>query len=108
MPQAGLWACSAAVGYWLGRAYWGRGVTSEALALLTAWAWGALPHVTRLWMPIYARNLGSQRVAAKAGYVLEGRMPLAVRKAGAAIDAVAYGCIRPGLAPGAAALSTLG
>lgn len=107
-PQAGLWACSAAVGYWLGRAYWGRGVTSEALALLTAWAWGALPHVTRLWMPIYARNLGSQRVAAKAGYVLEGRMPLAVRKAGAAIDAVAYGCIRPGLAPGAAALPTLG
>lgn len=107
-PQRGLWACSAEGGYWLGRAYWGRGVASEALALITAWAWSALPQVTRLWLPIYARNLASQRVAAKAGYALEGRMPLAIRKNGEAIDAVSWGCIRPGLTPGAVRLPTLG
>ena len=96
--QTGLWACSAVVGYWLGQAYWGRGVMSEALSLLTAWAWPALPQVTRLWMPIYARNLGSQGVARNAGYVLEGRMPLSILKAGMAIDAVNFGCTRPGAA----------
>jgi [ribosomal protein S5]-alanine N-acetyltransferase len=94
-PQGGIWACSAVVGYWLGQAYWRRGVMSEALTLITAWAWNALPHTTRLWMPIYARNLGSQRVAQKAGFVLEGRQPRAVLKAGEVIDAVSYGSYRP-------------
>ena len=71
-PQQGLWGTSTIVGYWLGRAYWGRGVMSEALALLSAWAWTALPCTTRLWMPIYARNGASQAVARRAGYRLEG------------------------------------
>ena len=107
-PQSGLYACSAVIGYWIGRAHWRRGITSEALALVTTWAWPALPQITRLWMPIYARNVGSQAVARKAGYALEGRMPLAVRKAGHAIDAVHYGCTRPGTAPGDFVLPTLG
>lgn len=98
-PQAGLWASSAVVGYWLGQAYWRRGIVSEALQLITAWAWQQFPETTRLWMPIYARNHASQGVARRAGYTLEGRMPLAIRKNGVAIDAVMYGCIRPGLQP---------
>jgi len=106
-PQKGLWACSAVVGYWLGRAYWGRGVMSEALTLITAWAWTALPQTTRLWMPIYARNAGSQGVARNAGYTLEGRMALAILKAGRAIDAVGYGCTRPGASAGEHLLPTL-
>jgi len=106
-PQQGLWGSSAIVGYWLGQAWWGRSVTSEALALVTAWAWDALPQVTRLWMPIYARNGASQAVARKAGYALEGRMALAVRKAGLAIDAVQYGITRPGATPGEHRLPTL-
>ena len=106
-PQQGLWACSAVIGYWIGQAHWGRGITSEALTLITTWAWGALPHVTRLWMPIYARNASSQAVARKAGYTLEGRMPLAIRKAGLAIDAVRYGMTRPGATPGQQVLPTL-
>ena len=96
-PQRGMWACSAVVGYWLGQTYWGRGVMSEALTLVTGWVWTALPQLTRLWMPIYARNAGSQGVARRAGYVLEGRMPRAIVKAGCVIDAVQYGCTRSGL-----------
>jgi [ribosomal protein S5]-alanine N-acetyltransferase len=106
-PQAGPYACSAVVGYWLGQTHWGRGITSEALTLVTAWAWGALPGITRLWMPIYARNTASQAVARRAGYTLEGRQPLAILKAGHAIDGVTYGCLRPGLSPGDVSLPTL-
>lgn len=96
MPQDGIWACSAVIGYWLGQAHWRRGITSEALSLLTVWAWDAWPQVTRLWMPIYARNAGSQAVARKAGYRREGSLQLAIRKAGCAIDAVQFACTRPG------------
>ncbi len=106
-PQQGLWGSSAVVGYWIGRGHWGRGITSQALTLITAWAWGALPGTMRLWMPIYARNGASQAVARKAGYTLEGRMALAVRKSGMAIDAVQYGMSRPGAAAGECALPTL-
>ncbi len=106
-PQQGLWACSAVVGYWLGRAHWRRGITSEALRLVSGWAWDALPATTRLWMPIFARNAGSQGVARAAGYRLEGRQALAVRKDGHAIDAVSYGLTRPGAAAGEQRLPTL-
>jgi len=106
-PQAGLWGCSAVVGYWLGRAYWRRGITSEALALISSWAWAALPQVSRLWMPIFARNEGSQGVARRAGYRLEGTQALAIVKAGCAIDAVSYGLTRPGATPPSWPLPTL-
>ena len=96
-PQTGPWACSAVVGYWLGQAWWRRGITTEALRLLTDWSWAALPDTTRLWMPIYARNVASQGVARAAGYTLEGRQPHAILKAGQAIDAVTFGRYRPGL-----------
>jgi RimJ/RimL family protein N-acetyltransferase len=106
-PQGGIWSSSAVVGYWLGQAYWGRGVMGEALQLITAWAWSALPQTMRLWMPIYARNQGSQGVARHAGYTLEARLPLAVRKGGMAIDAVQFGVTRPGATPGEHLLPTL-
>ncbi|MBK6471676.1 MAG: GNAT family N-acetyltransferase [Betaproteobacteria bacterium] len=47
----GIWACSAEIGYWVGQAHWRRGIVSEALGLVTAWAWTALPLVMRLCMP---------------------------------------------------------
>jgi len=96
-PERGLWAGSACIGYWLGQAHWRRGIVSEALGLVTQWAWAQLPQVTRLYMPIYARNAGSRGVARRAGYVQEGYLPYAVCKAGQSIDAVLYGAYRPGL-----------
>ena len=69
-PDSGWLACNAEVGYWIGQAFWGRGIAADALGLASAWAWGQLPAVQRLFAPIHARNPASQRVAAKAGYVL--------------------------------------
>ena len=39
--------CNAEVGYWIGQAHWGRGITSEALQLVTDWAWDAQPALTQ-------------------------------------------------------------
>jgi [ribosomal protein S5]-alanine N-acetyltransferase len=91
--QAGL-RCNAEIGYWLGRALWRRGIGSEALELVTQWAWATQPELTRLYAPIYAWNEGSQAVARKAGYVLEARLPQSAIKAGRVIDRVQYAAYR--------------
>ena len=58
----------AEVGYWLGRAFWGRGIATAALRLLTAHAFAAHPELRRLWAVPFARNVASARVLEKAGY----------------------------------------
>lgn len=94
LPQTGMYACNAVVGYWLGRAHWGRGIVTEALALVTSWAWRALPQVQRLYAPIFARHAASQRVAQKAGYLREALIPRSIIKAGEVIDTVQYAAYR--------------
>ena len=93
-PDAGWLRCNAELGYWLGQAHWRRGLMSEAASLVTAWAWATLPEVTRIYAPIFAWNEGSQRVAMKAGYALEARLPQSAIKAGRVIDRVQYAAYR--------------
>jgi len=58
------------VTYWIGKAYWGRGIATRALAAFLVEA-----NATR---PIYARvardNLGSRRVLEKCGFRIIGEM----------------------------------
>jgi RimJ/RimL family protein N-acetyltransferase len=90
VPQQGWMRCNAEVGYWIGQAHWGQGITGEALGLVTAWAWQAHPELTRLFAPIFAWNKASQAVARKCGYVLEAELPRSAIKAGRVIDRVQY------------------
>ena len=76
---------SAEVGYWLGRAYWGRGLAALALAALSRYAFADL-RMLRLFAGVYAGNAASERVLAKAGYALEGVRRMAVVKAGQVCD----------------------
>jgi len=82
--------CNAEVGYWIGQPFWRRGITSEALALVTAWVFRSGGEITRLYAPIFAWNEGSQGVARACGFQLEGRMPQSAIKAGQVIDRVKY------------------
>lgn len=62
----------AAFGYWLGRAYWGRGIGTDAARTL---ADHALASGTRRWeAAVFAQNVASARVLAKCGFELEGRL----------------------------------
>src|SRR5262249_17761468 len=64
---------SAEIGYWLGAAHWGRGITTEALTLVTEWAFSA-HGLLRIFAQPFATNSASRRVLEKAGYALEGTM----------------------------------
>ncbi len=53
------------VGYWLGRAYWGRGIATHALAAFLAQV-GVRP----LYAYVAQHNLGSRRVLEKCGFTV--------------------------------------
>jgi RimJ/RimL family protein N-acetyltransferase len=94
-PEDGWFRCNAEVGYWIGQAFWRRGIASEALGLVTPWVWQNLPEVTRLFAPIFSWNEGSQAVARKCGYFKEAELRRSAIKNGQVIDRVQWASIRP-------------
>lgn len=61
----------ALLAYVLGRAYWGRGLMTEALGHLVNWSL-AQPEIFRAWAFCDVENLASARVMEKAGMTREG------------------------------------
>jgi len=62
------------IGYWIDRAYAGRGYTTEAVKLLTQYGFSVLA-LHRIEINLRPENAASRRVAEKAGYVFEGERP---------------------------------
>lgn len=92
-PMADVHSGTSLVGYWLGEPYWGRGITTRALRLITAYAFDELLFL-RLQACVFAGNPASIRVLEKCGYVREGVMRKHVRKNGVIMDAVLYAKLR--------------
>jgi len=60
------------LGYWLGRAFWGRGLMSEALRRLVRHMFDELGFAS-VWAAVHPDNKASIRVLEKAGFVADGR-----------------------------------
>jgi ribosomal-protein-alanine N-acetyltransferase len=84
---------SAEIGYWLGEEFWGRGIATEALIVVTDYAFSNYD-VCRLYAHVFAWNPASARVLEKAGYEYEGRLRKSVTKDGQTIDQLMYAMIR--------------
>ena len=80
---------SAEIGYWLGEPYWGRGIVTEALVLVTAHVFDA-GNMLRLFALPFADNASSIRVLEKAGYVREARLRASSVKYGEPRDQMLY------------------
>ena len=87
--RQGVFRHSAELGYWLGEAFWGRGIMSEAVAGFVGWAFGHF-ELARIHASVYAHNLASARVLTKAGFELEGRLRACYFKEGGFIDGLLY------------------
>lgn len=85
---------SAEIGYWLGREHWGRGIMTQAVVAVSAYALKSFDLV-RLDAEVFETNPASRRVLEKAGYVCEGCLQRSVTKAGRTIDAFRYALLRP-------------
>lgn len=84
---------TAELGYWLGEAYWGRGIMTEAVRAFTEWAFDTFD-LSRIAARVFDGNPGSVRVLEKCGYRFEGRFARAVVKEGRTLDELVYANIR--------------
>jgi len=83
---------SAEIGYWLGEAYWGQGIVTEALVAVTKYAIDTC-RLTRIYALPFAYNKASCRVLEKAGYAVEARLRRSAIKDGRIVDQVQYAFI---------------
>lgn len=84
---------SAEIGYWLGEQYHGRGIVTEAVRLVTEYAF-ATYDLCRIYAGVFEYNPASMRVLEKAGYQFEARHRKAVTKDGQTFDELIYAIIR--------------
>ncbi|WP_294468919.1 GNAT family protein [uncultured Anaerofustis sp.] len=84
---------SAEIGYWLSEDYWGKGIMSEAVGIITKQAFDKFD-IVRIHAEIFSNNQGSKRVLEKAGFKFEGRKEKSVYKNGEVLDSLVYAYIK--------------
>uniref|UniRef100_A0A803Q1A3 N-acetyltransferase domain-containing protein n=1 Tax=Cannabis sativa TaxID=3483 RepID=A0A803Q1A3_CANSA len=64
--------CRGELGYVLGTKYWGKGIATEAVKMVSEIIFKEWPHLVRLEALVDVENIGSQRVLEKVGFLREG------------------------------------
>ncbi len=93
-PQPDIHCRNAELGYWLAEEHWGKGIISQAIPLMVDHAFKTFD-ITRVFARPFGRNLASQRVLEKAGFVLEARLKNTIFKNGQFEDELIYAIRRP-------------
>ena len=93
MLQQDVERINAEIGYWLGTARWGRGMSTAAVKAATNYAFASL-ELERVFALVFARNAASARVLEKVGFRLEGTMLRSVIKEGVILDQFMYAVTR--------------
>jgi [ribosomal protein S5]-alanine N-acetyltransferase len=82
------------IGYWLGEEHWGKGIASEALKLLTNYAFTNFDAIC-VQALVFSENASSMRVLEKVGYTRQGTMKQSVIKRGVVMDEHIYAIYPP-------------
>lgn len=81
------------LGYWLGKPYWSKGITSEAAQAVVRYGFDTVG-LHRLEATCMPHNVGSSRVMEKAGMRYEGTLRDYYRKGDGFRDAAMYAVLR--------------
>jgi RimJ/RimL family protein N-acetyltransferase len=92
-PREDVYRKTAIIGYWLAEELWGKNIMTEAVQLVTGYAFTHLDFI-RIQASVYSKNPASMRVLEKAGYVKEGVMRNAVIKGGDILDEHLYAILK--------------
>jgi RimJ/RimL family protein N-acetyltransferase len=84
---------SAEMGYWLSEEFWGRGITTRAVAGMSDWAFDNY-QLARVFAMAFAHNAASIRVLEKAGFEREGLMRRSAIKNGVILDQILFAKVR--------------
>jgi ribosomal-protein-alanine N-acetyltransferase len=82
----------AEAGFWIGKEYWGQGLTTEALRLALDFGFQEL-QLHRIYAWTVEENAGSRRVMEKCGFKLEGVMREVYFKDGCRYNRLGYGIL---------------
>ncbi|TSE08938.1 GNAT family N-acetyltransferase [Aquimarina algiphila] len=77
--QDDIYKRSAEIGYWIGEPYWGKGIATKAVALITHYGFKKL-NLIRIYAGIFEYNTASMHVLEKNGYKKEAIFQKAVFK----------------------------
>lgn len=83
----------AEVGYWLAEQYWGGGMMTSALKLITKFGFDELK-LKRIQLKAYSFNKASRRVAEKTGYEFEGILKKYDKKGNKFLDTYMFAKIK--------------
>ena len=95
VPQEDVYRISAEIGYWIGEPFWGKGVATQAIALMTQYGFEEL-HLERIYAGVFEYNLASMKALEKNGYRKEGIFRRSVIKNGQVYDEHRYAKLREG------------
>lgn len=87
---------TAELGYWLSEDFWGRGIVSAAVRVVTDYAFEYLD-LHRIHADPFAHHTASRRVLEKAGYCLESEQRASAVKLGRIVDQAIYVRLRQDL-----------
>lgn len=79
--QRDVYRKSGEIGYWLGEPFWGNGIATKAVGLITEYGFDALKLV-RIYTGIFEFNISYMKVLEKNGYEKEGVFKNAIFKNG--------------------------
>lgn len=82
------------LGYWLGEPFWGQGIMTEAIRLVTNYAFQHFNFV-RIQSNVNDNNPASMRALEKAGFKREALMKNAIIKNGEIMDEHLFALLRP-------------
>ena len=82
-------SCEAEIGYWLGPEYWGRGIVSEAVKVISEYLLNE-GGFKRVSAKVFEANPASVRVLEKAGFRVEARQRFAGVKRGRVMDMLLF------------------
>ena len=92
--QNDVYKLTAEIGYWIGEPYWGLGIATKAVGLLTDYGFNQLGLV-RIYSGVFDFNKASQRVLEKSGFKLEGIFEKSFIKNGKIGDEYRYTKLKP-------------
>ncbi len=93
--QKDIYRLSGEVGYWIGESFWGKGIATTALQLISNYGFNELK-LNRLFAGTFGHNEASKRVLEKCGYLLEGISKAAIIKNNQILDEHRYALLASG------------
>ena len=81
------------LGYWLGKEYWRKGLTTESLGLVLKFGFEELK-LEKIYAKVMYPNIASANLLKKNGFKLEGRLRKNTLKNGKLMDDLIYGLLK--------------